>query len=89
MMQVVFYSSTVQQTACDRCLEGSSLVSRSLCHPIALPFSVVLALVYSLPHGFVARFVWDRFLCFLNGCHHFGPHEEIERNYARWKHRTL
>ena len=29
------------------------------------------------------------FSFFLNGCYHFGPYEEIERNYARWKHRTL
>ena len=28
------------------------------------------------------------FLCFLNGCYHFGSHGEIVRNYARWKQRN-
>ena len=32
--------------------------------------------------------VRDRFLCFLNGCYHFGSLEEIVRNYARWKQRN-
>ena len=27
--------------------------------------------------------------CFLNEYHHFRPHEEVEEQYVRWKHRTL
>ena len=35
------------------------------------------------------RRVSDRHLCFPNEYHHFGPQEQVEERYVRWKHWTL
>ena len=43
-------------------VEGSTIVSRSLCHAFALPLSVVLVLVRTLPNEFVAHPDFPEFL---------------------------
>ena len=69
---------------------------------IALPLSMVLVVVFCLPNVTpyapcrrAVKLSRSSPSClrstslFPNGYHHFGPHEKVEAQYVRWKHRTL
>ena len=77
---------------------GVPLALTALAKSIPFPLLRKPNLGYKVPRAtwFVVRLFSDKldvsefvFFVFSTGDHHFGPHEEIERNYARWKHRAL